>query len=102
MGCKSSTPASKPGNRPEKDNSAENGVHERPEDANLDKPAHQTPSRSALKALSVASEEQLKDKKVSDIATFAQQGNITMIYSIMKTFGIKDLVSLRGDSALVS
>jgi hypothetical protein len=100
MGCKSSTPASKPGNRPEKDTGAD--AHERPEDANLDKPVHQTPSRSALKALSLASEEQLKDKKVSDIATFAQQGNITMIYSIMKTFGIKDLVSLRGDTALVS
>jgi hypothetical protein len=45
----------------------------------------------------VVPEEQLKDKKASDIATFAQQGNITMIISIMKTFGIKDLVSLRGD-----
>jgi hypothetical protein len=45
----------------------------------------------------VVPEELLKDKKASDIATFAQQGNITMIISIMKTFGIKDLVSLRGD-----
>lgn len=63
---------------------------------------HQTPSRSALKNLSAAPDEQLKDKTVSDIATFAQQGNMTMVYSVMKKFYVKDIISLRGNHALVS